>query len=79
MLYPDGQQVLVGDRVELWEGNEGVVVGDLDHNQYSHDYPREYWEHLGSGVLVLSKKAGLIYYKDEPEETMRLLARGEID
>ena len=74
MKYPDGKEVLLGDKVELWEGNKGVVVGDLDKAQYSSGYAKEDWEYLGSGILVTSQQAGLTHYR-APEKTMRLLSR----
>jgi hypothetical protein len=75
MKYPDGNHVRLGDHVSLWDGNEGTVVCSIDTGEYSAAYPKEQWDHLGSGVLVLSEKAGLIHYQ-EPERTMKLLRRG---
>jgi hypothetical protein len=72
--YPDGAEARVGDRVELWDGNVGVVVCSADTNEYSASYPKQVWAQLGEGVLILSEKAGLIHYK-EAESTMRLLSR----
>ena len=74
MKYPEGVEARIGDRLELWEGNVGVVVCSIDANEYSAAYPREVWAQLGEGVLILSEEAGLIHYK-EPESTMRLLSR----
>jgi hypothetical protein len=77
MKYPDGGEVHLGDRVELWDGNIGVVVCSIDAKEYSAGYPGDQWEYLGKGVLILSEKAGLIHY-DEPERTLRLLSRGAV-
>jgi hypothetical protein len=74
MKYPDGTEARIGDQVELWDGNAGTVVCSIDTNEYSAAYPKDAWEQLGAGVLILSEKAGLIHYK-EPEPTMRLLSR----
>jgi hypothetical protein len=74
MKYPDGAEARTGDHVELWNGNVGVVVCSIDTNEYSAAYPKDAWEQLGAGVLILSEKAGLIHYR-EPETTMRLLRR----
>jgi hypothetical protein len=74
MNYPDGQEVQIGDRVTLWVDAEGVVVCSIDRDEYSNDYPREQWMHLGKGVLILSPVAGLIHYTTS-EPTMRLLSR----
>ena len=74
MKYPDGAEARIGDRVELWDGNVGVVVCSIDTNEYSASYPQGARGQLGTGVLIMSEKAGLIHYK-EPERTMRLLSR----
>jgi hypothetical protein len=74
MKYAEGAEARLGDRVELWDGNVGVVVCSIDTNEYSASYPREAWAQLGAGVLILFEKAGLIHY-EVPERTMRLLSR----
>lgn len=74
MRYADGQIVRIGDQVELWAGNDGVVVCSLDTDEYTESYPRRDWEYLGKGVLVLSEQGGLMHYP-EPNEEMRLRKR----
>jgi hypothetical protein len=74
MKYPTGEDVLLGDRVSLWGGAEGLVVCSLDTNEYSTDYPAGEWSYLKSGVLILSPQAGLIHYI-EPEPSLKLLQR----
>ena len=78
MKYPDGQEVRLGDKVELWPGNDGEVVCSIDTNEYMEAYSEDHWASLGSGVLVLSEEAGLIHYI-EPERTMRLISRRSPD
>jgi hypothetical protein len=77
MLYPDGEEARIGDRIELGNGFKATVVCSIDTNEYSSEYPRSSWDYLGVGILVLSDKAGLIYY-DVPEPTMKLLHRASI-
>lgn len=74
MKYPDGQEVKLGDRVELWSDNRGTVVCSIDTDEYSATYPKEQWAYLGRGVVILSEKAGLVHYS-EPEPGMRLVDR----
>lgn len=74
MLYPDGQEAHIGDLIELWRGCDGIVVCSIDANEYSIEYPRKSWEHLGDGILVMSSAAGLVHYR-QPERTMKLLKR----
>jgi len=74
MKYADGNLARLGDRILVWEGNEGVVVCSLDTGEYSDGYPRESFGYLKEGIMVLSEKAGLIHYV-QPEDGMRLIRR----
>ncbi|RWB66676.1 MAG: hypothetical protein EOQ50_32145 [Mesorhizobium sp.] len=74
MKYPDGTLARLGDKIIVWEGNEGVVVCSMDTDEYSEEYSREVLGYLGRGIMVLSEKAGLIHYV-EPEIDMRLIER----
>ena len=75
MKYPDGKEVVIGDKVKLWEGCVGTVVASIDNGEYSNNYPKEEWEYLKAGVLIDSDKAGLIHYL-EPEKSLVLIERG---
>src|SRR3546814_822904 len=74
MKYPDGQEVRLGDKVELWTGCCGAVVASLDAGEYSAEYSEADWAYLKSGVLVVSDAAGIIHYLN-PEATFVLLKR----
>ncbi len=74
MKYPDGQDVKLGDIVELGKNEQGVVVCSIDTGEYSDDCPEDQWSYLNKGVLVKFPAYGLIHYKD-PEPDLRLVAR----
>jgi hypothetical protein len=74
--YPDGEEAHLGDRVALWDGNEGTVVCSIDTQEYSDAYPKEQWAYLGRGVLIFSEMVGLIHYI-EPGAGMQLLSRSK--
>lgn len=74
MKYPSGEQVKVGDRITIGSWSLGTVVFSIDDDEYSAEYPKEHWAHLGKGVMVLTEAAGLIHY-DEPDEDMELVSR----
>jgi len=74
MKYPDGQEAKLGDQVELWPDNHGIVVCAIDAGEYAAGYPKEQWAYLGCGIVVLSEKAGLVHYT-ESEPGMRLVKR----
>jgi len=76
MLYPDGQTARRGDRVRLWDGVEGTVECSLDTDEFSDEYPRDHWDYLECGVLILSAQTGLIHYR-EPEPTFQLIERAK--
>lgn len=62
MNYPDGQKVLVGDRLKLWDGCFGTVVASIDDDEYTSEHSREQWAYLKAGVLISSNQAGLVHY-----------------
>ncbi len=74
MKYLDGQEVKVGDKVQLWNGCYGIVVCSMDTNEYTAAYPKEEWGYLKSGVMIKTDKAGLIHYI-EADEDLQLLER----
>ena len=75
MRYPSGEEARIGDRVRIGAWSLGTVVCSIDRDEYSPEYTREQWAHLGRGVMVLTEVAGLIHYQ-EPEDDMELIARG---
>lgn len=62
MKYLDGQDVRLGDKVQLWAGTQGIVVCSLDTQEYSPVYSEAEGSYLKNGVLILSDTAGLIHY-----------------
>jgi len=75
MKYPDGQDICVGDEIQLWKGCKGIVVASINTGDYLDGYSKADWEYLGAGILIESDAAGLLHY-NEPESTFRLLRRG---
>jgi hypothetical protein len=76
MKYSDGQQVKLGDKVQLWSGCHGVVVCSMDTDEYTAAFPKAEWSYLKSGVMIKTDKAGLIHYI-EADEDMQLLERAK--
>jgi len=76
MKYTDGQEIKIGDKLTLWDDYIGIVVADIDAVEYSSLYPKEDWEYLNTGVLIVSEHAGLIHYS-EPEISFKLLERSQ--
>jgi len=62
MLYQDGQQVLLGDLVDLGAEMTGVVVGLIEENLYATGYSNNDWGVLKVGALVESSEAGIMHF-----------------
>jgi len=65
MKYRDGIEMRVGDRVRIRNGDTGVIVASMDAGEFSPDYPKEKWEDLKTGIMVLTDKGALVRF-DEP-------------
>jgi hypothetical protein len=74
--YPDGAQIRLGDRVQLWPGVQGTVVCSLDTEEFSDTFPKREWDYLRSGVMISSPQAGLIHFL-EAEASLRLIERAD--
>ncbi len=69
MRYRDGQEIHLGDRVNLGGGASGSVVCSIDTGEFTPEFTAEDWSYLQRGVLVESPQLGLIHY---PEDTAEL-------
>jgi hypothetical protein len=79
MLYSDGLEAALGDKVAIGNIYSGLVVACLDRSQYSLAYPEDQWSYLKSGILVETDFAGLVYYPSPLEgDYIELVARAEI-
>ena len=74
--YCDQSVVMLGDRVALGGGAEGVVVAIIDECKYSDDFVPEEWSYLERGLLVKSKEFGLIHYPRVVDD-LELLSRSD--
>lgn len=78
MDYADGQEVLLGDAVNLGGGSVGRVVAVLDTGRYSERYPEEDWSYLKDGALVEAPAFGLVHCTGSDHD-FTLLRRNEIN
>tara|TARA_Y100000815_G_C13160006_1_gene431314 strand:+ start:265 stop:564 length:300 start_codon:yes stop_codon:yes gene_type:complete len=62
MNYTDGTQAEVGDRVLIGGQYHGVVVADIDGDEYSRNYAGDQWRNLDSGVMIDTDFGGLVHY-----------------
>ncbi|WP_157960463.1 hypothetical protein [Marinimicrobium alkaliphilum] len=63
MHYSDGNSAALGDQVLLSGTHHGVVVSNIDDDEYSTICPKENWTYLGSGVIIDTDFGGLVHYE----------------
>ncbi|MEL0168652.1 MAG: hypothetical protein VW877_11065 [Pseudomonadaceae bacterium] len=68
MKYTDGEQVKVGDKVLIDGQHNGLVVANIDGDEYSENHPREQWSYLNSGVIIDTSFGGLVHYENNSKE-----------
>jgi hypothetical protein len=76
MKYTDGTEIRLGDRVMIYNTEEGVIVASIDTDEYSDEFPKDVWSCLESGVMVKFTNGALLHLEDsnpeEPDEIVRL-------
>lgn len=77
MLYTDGSEAMLGDKVAISGKYRGVVVASIDRAEYSADYPEAQWAYLEKGVLMETDFGGLVHYEDCEHEHFALLSRAK--
>ena len=76
MLYTDGNEARLGDKVAIGGSHRGVVVACIDRGEYSAEHPAAQWSYLGRGVMIDTSFGGLVHYEDASLEEILLLERG---
>lgn len=74
MKYANGEEIRLGDLVNIWPGADGEVVAILDSKEFCSAYPESEWGYLEKGILVESGDVGLIHFI-EPGRSTQLLKR----
>ncbi|PAU59024.1 hypothetical protein BZL41_17070 [Pseudomonas sp. PIC25] len=74
MKYSTGEEIKLGDIVQVGGNDIGAVVGIIETGEFSKDYPAEDWAYLNTGTLILTQEAGLIHYP-EPDDEIKLIER----
>ncbi len=69
MHYPDGQEIRLGDLFLYERKDLGIVLCDLDGDEYSANHTKEEWgEVLGSGVFTFIASMGLVHFSNEEDD-----------
>ena len=64
MKYPDGTVAKLGDRVRLPNGECGTIVFSIDTDEYSANFPKDEWDYLCKGVMVMTDVGALVHFED---------------
>jgi hypothetical protein len=75
MIDLNGVPIKLGQQLQLLNNDSGIVVCDLDNDDYAPDYIRANWGYLKSGILVFSEKVGLIHYQQKDVDLEKLIIK----
>lgn len=64
----NSESIRLNDKLKLSNSDVGVVVCNIDGNEYSDKYPRSDWQYLARGILVETEQAGLIHLTSDMKE-----------
>jgi hypothetical protein len=67
MKYFDGQEVMVGDTAQIQDGLTGRVIGVLDTNQFSGEFP-EGSLNKSTGAMIATEEMGWVLIERTQEE-----------
>ncbi len=73
LFYSSGEEILVGDKVNL-DNNPGIVVFVIPSSQYSENYSESEWNYLKDGFGVETEKYGLVH-QVSPDDDLILVNR----
>ena len=65
MIYINGKVAKLGDKVLIGRQYQGVVVANIDGDEYSIEHPKDRWGYLKSGVIIDTDFGGLVHYNQE--------------
>lgn len=51
----------IGDEVTLYHDLYGCIVCNISDGLYSENFPKDEWEYLEEGVMIMTDEIGLIH------------------
>lgn len=73
LIYQDGQDVRVGDRI-IYDGHPATVVAVISSKQFSKDFPEDEWGYFSTGFLIKPAHGQLVHMQ-KPDEDVELVDR----
>jgi hypothetical protein len=61
--YDDGTVARVGDRVQISNGDKGVIIASVDTGEYSAEATQQDWEYLRTGIIVRTDAGALVRFE----------------
>ena len=74
MFDSTGKLIGLGDHVAIGGGINGVVVFSIDTDEFSAEFPKDDWSYLGRGIMVKTKRAGLVHL-DVSDEVIEIVTK----
>jgi hypothetical protein len=75
MNYPDGQDIKLGDIVDLGGGMEGVVVIDVENREFTDRFDMSVVLFLESGIMIDTNNIGLLHLPANHDHYIKLIRR----
>ena len=70
--YPDGQRVVIGDRITFGPAAQpGSVVCSIDDGAFSDGFPAGEWMYLETGVLIRFDNGALLHLSNPDQHGLR--------
>lgn len=74
MKYSDGTEISVGDRVQLGEDENGIIIGIIGDSPDADNEFSKQWSYLKKGFMAEFPRWGLIHY-EEAEDDLTFISR----
>ena len=74
MKYMSGEEIKIGDFIQLWAERYGYVVCSISDQLFSKDYLEEDWGYLKEGIIIKMDNDELIHYVI-PDEDLKFVRR----
>jgi hypothetical protein len=68
MIDINGRLIRLGDRIDIGSAEKGVVVFSLETDEFSPDFPKDDWAHLGTAGIMVQMDGGALFFLDSPDE-----------
>ena len=79
LCYTTGEEVVIGDIVNIGSGNVMQVVVVISQEIALAGFNAHDWSYLINGVILQDQKTGLLFHIDKIDEELALIKRAKRD